>query len=66
MTGSSESDEATNTKTTKRTVLVGFVCGRRSYRCIGCGRTIEEIISYGKAGDKFADEWTPDLSRKAY
>ena len=51
---SSESGWDTNTKTTKRdSPCVGIcVLDEDRIRCIGCGRTIEEIISYGKAKNK--------------
>ena len=51
---SSESGWDTNTKTTKSdSPCVGIcVLDEDRIRCIGCGRTIEEIISHGKAKNK--------------
>jgi predicted Fe-S protein YdhL (DUF1289 family) len=51
---SSGSGWGTNTKTTKSNSPCIGVCtlDEDGIRCIGCGRTIEEIISYGKAQNK--------------
>ena len=51
---SSESGWDTSTKTTKSDSPCVGVCtlDKDGIRCIGCGRTIEEITNYGKAQSK--------------
>jgi len=51
---SSESGWDTNTKTTKHNSPCVGVCvlDEDRIRCIGCGRTIEEITNYSKTKSK--------------